>query len=174
LKQTSATNLERTTISPLLRQPQAPRDALTFLQHQEQVLQRCRDALESAQDRMKMKHFFDRNRPDIVFAVGDHVLLDTLHLDLEHVGAKGRRKFASRFIGPYKITACTTPNTYRIGLPPGVRLHDEFHVQYLRPYHEDTNPNRLNRVPRLITRDGSEGSQVRPPTRRLFPMILYN
>jgi hypothetical protein len=143
----------------LLRPPQAPRNALTFIQHQEQVLQRCRDALESAHDRMK--HFYDRNRPDIAFAVGDQVLLDTLHLDLAHVGTQGRRKFASRFIGPYKILATTTPNTYRISLPPGIRLHDEFHVQYLRPYHEDPNPNRLNRVPRLITRDGVEGNQIR-------------
>lgn len=45
-------------------------------------------------------------------------------------------------------------------MPPGLRLHDEFHVSYLRPYVLDPNPRRLNDVPGLITRDGHEGLQV--------------
>jgi hypothetical protein len=88
------------------------------------------------------------------------VLLDTLNLDLAHVSTKGRRKLAARFIGPYRVLELTTPDTYRISLPPGDRLHDEFHVSYLRKYHEDPNPKRLNDVPRLITRDGFEGNQI--------------
>ncbi|KAJ0393533.1 hypothetical protein ATCC90586_011580 [Pythium insidiosum] len=139
--------------------PNLPRDALSFVEHHHSVLQRCRDAVETAN--ANMKHQFDKNRPDEQYTIGDLVLLDTLHLDLAHVGTKGRRKFAARFIGPYKILAATTPKTYRISLPPGVRLHDEFHVSYLRRYHEDTNPHRLNDVPRLITRDGTEGQQIR-------------
>ncbi|KAJ0395287.1 hypothetical protein P43SY_001155 [Pythium insidiosum] len=142
-----------------LRPPHAPADAMRFLDHQDATLSRCRDALVKAQ--AAMKDFFDRNRPDVTFSVGDRVLLDTLHLDLVHVGARGRRKLAPRFIGPYTITARTTPNTYRLGLPPGTRLHDEFHVAYLRAYKEDTNPRRLNDVPKLITRDGYIGNQVR-------------
>lgn len=59
------------------------------------------------------------------------------------MGAQGRRKFAARFIGPYQVIAATTPDTYKISLPPGVRLHDEFHVSYLRRDIDDTNNSRL-------------------------------
>ncbi|KAJ0394727.1 hypothetical protein ATCC90586_002200 [Pythium insidiosum] len=139
--------------------PRRKNHGLSFAEYQEATLRRCRDALEAAN--ASMKRFYDQNRPDVQFKVGDAVLLDTLNLDLAHVGTTGRRKFAARFIGPYKVTACTTRTTYRISLPPGIRLHDEFHVSYLRRYHEDTDPNRLNHVPRLITRDGTEGQQIR-------------
>ncbi|KAE9050478.1 hypothetical protein PR001_g2344 [Phytophthora rubi] len=143
----------------LLQRPQTPADALTFAEHQQHVLQQCRANLESAQ--ASMKRFFDHNRPDLQFMVGDMGLLDTLNLDLAHIGSKGRRKLVARFIGPYRVLERTTPDTYRISLLPGVRLHDEVHVSYLRKYHEDTNPKRLNNVPRLITRDVFEGNQIR-------------
>ncbi|TDH66162.1 uncharacterized protein CCR75_002742 [Bremia lactucae] len=101
-----------------------------------------------------MKHF--------TTAVGlMSILLDTLNLDLTHIGAKGRRKCAARFIGPYKNNQRTTPDTYQISLLPGVRLHNEFHVANLQPSAKDTNDKRLNNVPRLITCDGTEGNQVR-------------
>ncbi|TDH66338.1 uncharacterized protein CCR75_002737 [Bremia lactucae] len=101
---------------------------------------------------------YDRNRPDVQY---DQVLLDTLNLDLTHIGAKGRRKCAARFIGPYKNNQRTTPDTYQISLLPGVRLHNEFHVANLQPSAKDTNDKHLNNVPRLITCDGTEGNQVR-------------
>ncbi|GMF28449.1 unnamed protein product [Phytophthora fragariaefolia] len=136
-----------------------PTDGSRFVDHLQSTLLRCRDALEQAN--ASMKHFYDMNRPDVRFSIGDEVLLDTLHLDLAHIGTAGRRKFAARFIGSYKILTSTTPNTYRTSLSPGIRLHDEFHVSYLRRYHEDSYPHRLNDVPRLITRDGTVGQQIR-------------
>ncbi|KAJ0392132.1 hypothetical protein P43SY_010819 [Pythium insidiosum] len=142
----------------LRQHPPQHRAAASFLEHQAVILRRCQDALELAQ--ANMKYFYDRNRPTHSFKLGDQVLLDTENLDLSHIGTFGTRKFAARFIGPYKVLALTQPDTYKISLPPGLRLHDEFHVSYLRPYVEDTNPKRLNNVPRLITRDGSEGLQV--------------
>lgn len=93
--------------------------------------------------------------------VGDLVLLDTLNLDAAHAATQGHRKLAARFIVPYRVLENTTPATYRISLPPDVRLHDEFYVAYLHQYHEDTNPNCLNNVSFLITRDGFEGNQIR-------------
>ncbi|TDH71325.1 uncharacterized protein CCR75_001934 [Bremia lactucae] len=89
------------------------------------------------------------------------ILLDTLNLDLTQIGAKDRCMLTARFIGTYKIIQRTNPDTYHILLPPAVRLHDEFHVAYLQPYAEDTNDKRLNNMPCLIIRDGTEGNQVR-------------
>ncbi|ETO75112.1 hypothetical protein F444_09257 [Phytophthora nicotianae P1976] len=107
-----------------------------------------------------MKYFHDGNRPTNRLAEGDQVLLDTSNLDLHHLGTTGSRKLAPRFIGPYPVLSATKPDTYKIGMPPGHRLHDEFHVSYLRPYIFDANPRRLNDVPRLITRDGHGVLQV--------------
>lgn len=131
------------------------RQAVTFVEHQQVLLQRCKDTLEQTQ--ATMKYFHDRNRPIHSF---EPVFLDTVNLDLPHRGTTGKRKLAPRFIGPYPVLTFTTPDTYKIGLPPGVRLHDEFHVSYLHPYLMDANPRRLNDVPRLITREGHEGLQV--------------
>lgn len=132
--------------------------SIRFVEHQQAVLQQCQVATEVAQ--ATMKFFHDRNRPTHHFEPGDQVLLDTTNLDLPHVGVSGKRKLAPRFIGPYPVVQSTTPDTYKIGLPPGIRIHDEFHVSYLRPYHFDENPRRLNDVPRLITREGHEGFQI--------------
>ncbi|GMF43949.1 unnamed protein product [Phytophthora fragariaefolia] len=132
--------------------------AVKFVEHQKVLLQQCKDMLEKSQ--ATMKYFHDRNRPTYQFAEGDQVLLDTSNLDLHHLGTTGKRKLAPRFIGPYPVVKPTTPDTYQLGLPPGLRLHDEFHVSYLRPYVFDSNPRRLNNVPQLITREGYEGLQV--------------
>ncbi|ETP27989.1 hypothetical protein F442_22726 [Phytophthora nicotianae P10297] len=75
-------------------------------------------------------------------------------------GTTGKRKLAPRFIGPYPVLKSTTPDTYQLGLPPGLQLHDEFHASYLRPNTLDSNPRRLNDVPRLIRREGFDGLQV--------------
>ncbi|KAF4148439.1 Chromo (CHRromatin Organization MOdifier) domain [Phytophthora infestans] len=107
-----------------------------------------------------MKYFHDRNFPDYKFAPGDQVLLDTTHLDLHHLYVSGKRKLAPRYIGPYPVLKLTTPDTYQVQLPPGLKLHNEFHISYLRPYEFDANPRRLNDVLRLLPCEGHEGFQV--------------
>ena len=58
------------------------------------------------------------------FAVDDQVLLYTSKLDLRHVGTDGKRKLSTRFIGPYPVVSKTSPDTNRLALPPGLKLHD--------------------------------------------------
>jgi hypothetical protein len=135
------------------------RAAMSFAEHQQAILKQCRDILERTQ--ADMKHYFDQNRPSITFKIGDQVLLDTLNLHLSHVGTTGARKTAVRFIGPYDILKIVSPDTYQLSLPPGLKLHDEFHVSYLKPYYLDQNSKRRNTTPKLITCDGSIGSQVK-------------
>ncbi|ETN00919.1 hypothetical protein PPTG_24175 [Phytophthora nicotianae INRA-310] len=136
-----------------------PRSASRFVDTRQTILTECQDALEQAQQRMKF--YYDRNRPTISFQVGDEVLLDTSNLALHHVGNDGKRSLAPKYIGPYPVVKITTPDAYQIGLPPGLKLHDEFHVSRLRRYTPDDSATRDNRVPVLITRDGSLGLQVK-------------
>lgn len=136
-----------------------PRSASRFVDTQQTILTECQDALDQAQQRMKF--YYDRNRPTTSFRVGDQVLLDTSNLALHHVGNDGKRSLAPKYIGPYPILKITTPDTYKLGLPPGLKLHDEFHLSRLRRYTPDDLTTRDNRVPALITSDGSLGLQVK-------------
>ncbi|KAF4130426.1 hypothetical protein GN958_ATG20320 [Phytophthora infestans] len=81
-------------------------------------------------------------------------------------------KFVHR---PIPVLKLTTPDTYQVQLPPGLKLHNELHISCLRPYEFDANPRRLNDVPRLLTREGHEGFQVRRilDRRVLKGMIQY-
>jgi hypothetical protein len=74
-------------------------------------------------------------------------MLSTKHLNIQHLGvvAGGTTKFAPLWIGPYPILETTTPDTYKLQLPIGLRLHPEFHTSSLKPYHVDANPVRLNK-----------------------------
>ncbi|KAJ8548452.1 hypothetical protein ON010_g11221 [Phytophthora cinnamomi] len=132
--------------------------ASKFITHQKAILAEAQDAMATAQERWHAA--YDRNRSHLVFAVGDKVLLNTKNLALAHLGTDGKRKFAPRFIGPYLITDITGPDTYKLALPPGLRLHPEYHVSRLRPYHHDDHPARITRLQPVITTDGTEGHLV--------------
>ena len=133
------------------------REAISFAEHQQSMRQLCQDAMFSTQQHMK--YFYDANRPTIAFAVGDEVLLSTKNLSVAHAGAEGSRKFTSTYIGPYPITVIVGLDTYKLRLPPGLALHDEFHVSLLKKYQKDGNVRRVNVGPKLLTRTG-EGLQV--------------
>ena len=125
--------------------PRRVSDAYEFGRRQQEVLELAKGNLKQAQERAKK--YYDRNRPVQEFEIGDMVMLSTHNLDVEHTGviAKGSRKLAPLWIGPYKVVAKTTPDTYRIQLPLGLRLHPEFHTSFLKPYHQDVDPMRNNR-----------------------------
>ncbi|KAE8888705.1 hypothetical protein PF011_g1890 [Phytophthora fragariae] len=81
------------------------RPASRFVEHQSAILTAAQDAMAAAQ--RSWHRYYDRNRPAVAFAVNDKVLLDTKNLDIAHTGSAGKRKFASRFIGPYRVEAIT-------------------------------------------------------------------
>ena len=99
--------------------------AFEFGKCQKMILDRAKQNLSEAQKRM-ITHY-NKNRPIQNFEVGDLVLISARNLDIEHLGviADGCRKFAPLWIGPYRVKAKTTPDTYRVKLPLGLRLHDQ-------------------------------------------------
>ena len=59
------------------------------------------------------------------------MLLDSRHLRLE-----GSKKFRTRFVGPFPVTARVGPVAYRLELGGQLRrVHPVFHVSLLRPFH---------------------------------------
>ncbi|GMF46937.1 unnamed protein product [Phytophthora fragariaefolia] len=132
--------------------------ASKFVTHQQAILAEAQDAMAAAQGRWHVA--YDRNSPQLHFNIGDFVLLSTQNLALAHLGTDGKRKFAPRYIGPYKIIQITGPDTFKLALPPGLRLHSEYHVSRLRPYVRDDDPTRTTRVRPVLTADGFEGHLV--------------
>ena len=125
----------------------------------------------------EMQRSYNRNRPEQKFKPGDFVLLDTRNLSLAHLGMsdESKRKISPKFIGPYKVLKETTPDTYELELPAGLRLHNKFHTSLLKPYHKDDSPTRQN-IPHegLQNREGEQSFIVEkimdadPKTKRVL------
>jgi hypothetical protein len=114
-------------------------------QKQQRILDLLKANLEDAQ--IRMQKYYNKNRPVQKFDVGNKVMISTKNLNIEHLGISkiGTTKFGPLWIGPYPIVAVTTPDTYKLLLPIGLKLHPEFHTSLLKPYVSDINTERLNK-----------------------------
>ncbi|GBG61900.1 hypothetical protein CBR_g26064 [Chara braunii] len=106
--------------------------------HMVTIMKRADESLADSQTRMAARA--NRSRMDHPFKVGDDVLVDARHLQLE---ADTLRKFRRRFFGPCRILqvvgsdTAASPVSFRVKLPDYLRqtrLHDIYHVSLLRPY----------------------------------------
>ena len=102
-----------------------------------------KSTLKSAQERQK--EFADNHRRDSPdFKVNDLVMLSTENLKL----ARPTRKFAERYIGPFRISERVSEVAFRLDLPRDLSaLHPVFHVSLLRN----------------VPTSGLEGRHVPPP-----------
>jgi hypothetical protein len=74
----------------------------------------------------------DAGRVDTVFKVGDRVLLRTKELlDAADIG-----KLRPRWDGPFRVTACPSPNAYTLALPRQMRCSPTVNVDRLKPFSE--------------------------------------
>src|SRR3954470_10517443 len=76
----------------------------------------------------------NKSRRDVLFEVGDQVLLNSHHVHLASQALRPSKKLQHRFIGPYPIISKVSPVAYKLALPPDLHIHPVFHVSLLRPY----------------------------------------
>ncbi|GKC34030.1 putative retrotransposon gag domain, aspartic peptidase domain protein, partial [Tanacetum coccineum] len=50
---------------------------------------------------------------------------------------KKRDTSSSRYEGPFPVIGCVGKVSYRVQLPPKLKIHPVFHVSFLKPYHGD-------------------------------------
>ncbi|GBG65783.1 hypothetical protein CBR_g52375 [Chara braunii] len=109
-----------------------------WIAHMAAIMKRAHESLADSQTRMATRA--NRSRMDHPFKVGDDVLVDAHHLQLE---ADTLRKFRRPFFGPCRILqavgsdTAASPVSFRVKLPDylrQVRVHDVYHVSLLRPY----------------------------------------
>lgn len=135
-------------------------EAISVLERLQTDILEAKDNLTCA--KISQAHQANKTRnPDLHFAVGDMVLLTTVHRRKEYMQAKDGRvaKFMPRFDGPYKIIrAYPDTSSYTLELPASSKLFPTFHSSQLQPFIEnDSNlfPSRsLAKPPLILTPDG--------------------
>lgn len=76
-----------------------------------------------------MKFQADKHRRHHEFKVGDLVFVKSSAI----TAASSLNKLSPAYMGPFRITRLFSPVTVALELPAGLRIHNAFHVEKLRP-----------------------------------------
>jgi len=103
-----------------------------YVEHQQNVLAKVREALLEAKFLMELHDRRNKSKriPDVIVK-GDRVFLSTRNIGQVHV-SQTAQKLRKRFIGPFKVLEKVSEFTYLLELPDKMkRLHPIFHVSLL-------------------------------------------
>jgi transposase InsO family protein len=131
-----------------------------FVEGQRATLILAQDALVDAQERQA--HYADERRKDHDFKIGDQILLNAEDITLPANRTQKSKKLQSQFIGPYTIIEQHSPVSFRVELPPNMKIHNVFHVDRFRHYHPSPESlgNRSPPQPAPNIIDGEEEYEV--------------
>jgi hypothetical protein len=109
--------------------------SVSFVLHQQHILQAAKQALLNAQERMKK--WANTRRRNVQYSVGTQVLLNTKNIKLKTRKGPGVHKLLPRWIGPFNIKRRIGEVAYELDLPPVMKIHPVFHVSLMKPYRSD-------------------------------------
>ncbi|RVW22706.1 Transposon Tf2-2 polyprotein [Vitis vinifera] len=98
----------------------------------------------------KMKKWADKKRRHTEYKVGDMVLVKLLPQQFKSLRPV-HKGLVRRYEGPFLELGKVGKVSYRVELPPRLKIHPVFHASYLKPYHGDND-------------DPSRGLSKRAPT----------
>jgi hypothetical protein len=123
----------------------------TFVQNVAKIVRDTNDRSEVA--RQRAKRYADPKRRDVLYAVGDQVLLSTKNIQLKTPGVN---KLLPKYLGPFKVSAVISPTAYRLDLPDCMKCHNVFHASLLQQY----RPNGAVQPPPVpLAFDDGEGGE---------------
>jgi hypothetical protein len=117
------------------------------LRDRDEFLTEIKDRLLQSQALMKQAH--DQRRRDMEFAVGDWVWLRLNQRAATSVRGAGPSKLSAKFFGPYQVTAKIGSVSYRLQLPPNAKIHNVFHVVFLKKF-EGSPPTHTPQLPPIV------------------------
>ncbi|MCO5593584.1 hypothetical protein L7F22_047599 [Adiantum nelumboides] len=109
-------------------------EAYKYVQNTDEAYRKIKLALEKTQS--KQKKVADGHRRELVFSIGDWVLLRFEKARLRKMKDKQRLfpKLGMRYHGPFQVCDKISDVAYRLKLPEGWKIHNAFHVSLLRPF----------------------------------------
>ncbi|GJS26574.1 cytochrome P450 78A7-like protein [Tanacetum coccineum] len=84
----------------------------------------------------KMKKWADEKRRHVEFEVGDQVMVKLLPQQFKSL-RKVHKGFILSYEFPFSVIGRVGMVSYRVQLPPKLKIHPVFHVSFLKPYHGD-------------------------------------
>jgi len=117
------------------------------LQDRDVFLADIRERLLQAQDYMKDRH--DRLHRDLQFEVGEWAWLRLHQRAATSIKGRSSHKLSPRFYGPFKVVERIGNVAYHLQLPPKARIHDVFHVVFLKKYSGDA-PEHIVPLPVIV------------------------
>ena len=117
------------------------------LMQRDEFLAEVRERLLQAQDYMKTAH--DKNYRDLSYDVGEWAWLRLHHRSAAGITDKTHAKLAPKYYGPFQVVERVGPVAYRLSLPPKSRIHDVFHVVFLKKFH-GAPPTQVAHLPPIV------------------------
>jgi hypothetical protein len=117
----------------LLKPESSPNPSVEeFIESQSTALTLAQEAIANAQERQTRNA--DAHRRNHDFKVGDQVLLNAEDITVDADRNRRTKKLQAKFIGPYTVMEQRSPVSFRLELPPSLKIHDVFHVDRFRKY----------------------------------------
>ncbi|MCO5560446.1 hypothetical protein L7F22_014061 [Adiantum nelumboides] len=121
-------------VPPILHTKDKIFEADKYVQDMDEMYKKVKVALEKTQ--AKQKKATDSHRREVVFSLGDWVLLRFEKARLKKMKGKERLfpKLSMRYYGPFQVCDKISDVSYRLKFSESWRIHNAFHVSLLRPY----------------------------------------
>ena len=74
--------------------------------------------------------YYDKRHRDVIYRVGDLVLLSTRNLKMKGIPSKLQK----RFVGPFWVIEAIGQQAYKLSLPNNWKIRPVFHVSLLRDW----------------------------------------
>jgi hypothetical protein len=68
----------------------------------------------------------------VLYDIGDLVLLESTNITPENQAERPSQKLCPKYIGPYPVVEIISDVSYRLELPPNMKIHNVFHVALLK------------------------------------------